>query len=64
VRPEQTRCLVHLRPARPSASRAPLVFPHLRVRRSWWRPSRPMLLALGYPACFAMGAVVALGTRP
>lgn len=49
VRPA-TRCRpIKLRPA------------ELRARRSW----RPLLLALGYPACFALGALVALlGARP
>lgn len=60
MRTDQTRCLVHLRQARPSANGAPAVFPHLRARRSW----RPWVLALLYPACFVAGAVVALGARP
>lgn len=60
MRAEQTRCLVQLRRAKPSTNGAPVLFPELRTRRSRWRLSTPMLLALGYPACFALGALVAL----
>lgn len=57
---EQTRCLVHLRPARPSSSRAPVVLqriPELRAR-PWWRP-REWRLLLG---ALVLGVALGYGT--